>query len=209
MTEIDERALPEEPEVEGANVRPVPPEGEEPPDEEPGARDEPEAEEPETRAPGPTRLSGPGAAFIARFEGCKLRLYNDPVGHCTIGIGHLVHHGRCNGSEPAEFKRGITRERAIELLHEDAVRIAGPLRRHVRAQLTQPQFDALLSWGFNCGPGVFSTSTLVRKLNAGDYGAVPSELAKWNKAGNPLRPFEGLTRRRAAERRLFAEGKYL
>ena len=202
MTEIAQE------ELEGSNARPVPPEGEdEPRDRERGADEEPFDEEAETRAPG-LKLSQRGAAFIARFEGCRLQLYNDPAGHCTIGIGHLVHHGPCNGSEPAEFKRGITRERAFELLAEDAAEIVAAIRRRVGVPLTQPRFDALCSWGFNCGPGVFATSTLVRKLNAGDYASVRTELARWDKAGSPPRPLPGLTRRRKAEGRLFAEGKY-
>jgi lysozyme len=202
MTEIAQE------ELEGANVRPVPPEGEaEPGDRERGAEEERFDEEAETRAPG-LKLSQRGAAFIARFEGCRLELYNDPAGHCTIGIGHLVHHGPCNGSEPAEFKRGITRERAFELLAEDAAEVVAAMRRRVKVALTQPRFDALCSWGFNCGPGVFATSTLVRKLNAGDYASVRSELARWDKAGSPPRPLPGLTRRRKAEGRLFDEGKY-
>ena len=202
MTEIVQE------ELEGSNARPVPPEGEdEPRDRERGAKEEPFDEEAETRAPG-LKLSQRGAAFIARFEGCRLQLYNDPAGHCTIGIGHLVHHGPCNGSEPAEFKRGITRERAFELLAADAAEVVAAMRRRVKVALTQPRFDALCSWGFNCGPGVFATSTLVRKLNAGDYASVRTELARWDKAGSPPRPLAGLTRRRKAEGRLFAEGKY-
>jgi lysozyme len=195
-------------ELEGSNARPVPPEGEdEPGDRERGADEETFDEDAETRAPG-LKLSQRGAAFIARFEGCRLQLYNDPAGHCTIGIGHLVHHGPCNGSESAEFKRGITRERAFELLAQDAAKVVAAMRSRVKVALTQPRFDALCSWGFNCGPGVFATSTLVRKLNAGDYASVRSELARWDKAGSPPRPLPGLTRRRKAEGRLFAEGKY-
>ena len=67
-------------------------------------------------------LSVKGAAFIGHFEGFRGDLYNDPVGHCTIGFGHLVHHGPINGSEPAEFKRSITRERALELLQRTRAR---------------------------------------------------------------------------------------
>lgn len=66
------------------------------------------------------RLSKKGADFIGAFEGFSATLYNDPAGHCTIGYGHLVHLGNCDGSEPAEFKRGITRKRAARLLREDA-----------------------------------------------------------------------------------------
>ena len=46
----------------------------------------------------PTRLSNAGAQFIGRFEGLRAHLYDDAAGHCTIGSGHLVHLGACNGS---------------------------------------------------------------------------------------------------------------
>ncbi len=193
--------------LEGSNVRP------DRPDEEPGRAPDTDApapdiepEEPPDRAGRPKRLSRKGAEFVARFEGCILRLYNDPAGHCTIGIGHLVHHGRCDGSEPAEFKRGITRDRAFALLQEDAAEVARAIRRHVHVPLNQTQFDALCSFGFNCGTGAIQTSTLTRRLNAGEYAAVPQELNRWVMAGGQTLP--GLVRRRKAEGELFARGKY-
>ena len=193
-------------ELEGSNLRPDDPDYES--RQAPGRDEvEPDADlEAPTRAGQPTKLSRKGAAFVARFEGTILTLYNDPAGHCTIGIGHLVHHGRCNGSEPAEFKAGITRERAFELLQEDAAEVARAIRRHVRVPLNQAQFDALCSFGFNCGTGAIATSTLTRRLNAGEYAAVPSELNRWVKAGGQTLP--GLVRRRKAEGRLFARGVY-
>jgi hypothetical protein len=65
---------------------------------------------------------------------------------------------------------------------------------------------ALISFAFNVGGGAFADSTLLRKLNAGDYKAVPSELARWTKAGG--RSLPGLERRRRAEGELFAKGDY-
>ena len=193
--------------LEGSNMRPMPPEDEAqvPSDEQ---LDEEGGIEVDTleRAGAPMRLSRDGAAFIARFEGCILRLYNDPAGHCTIGIGHLVHQGRCDGSEPAEFRRGITRERAYELLQEDAATAAAAIQRYVKVPLNQQQFDALCSFGFNCGAGAIKTSTLTRRLNAGEYSAVPAELNRWVKAGAKTLP--GLVKRRRAEGSLFAHGSY-
>ena len=151
-------------------------------------------------------LSDAGARFIAGFEGFRARLYDDAAGHCTIGYGHLVHHGRCDGSEPEEFRRGISRERALELLQADAERAADAVRRGVQVPLTQEQFDALVSFVFNVGGGAFADSTLLRELNAGNYDAVPPQLARWVKAGGQT--LAGLVRRRAAEGRLFAEGAY-
>lgn len=156
------------------------------------------------RRPRKRKLSKKGARFIATFEGFRSELYDDPAGHCTIGCGHLVHHGRCDGSEPAEFRRGITRERALELLLEDAAQAADAVNGSVRVPLNQHQFDALVSFVFNVGVGAFGESTLLKKLNEGRYQDVPKQLDRWVKAGS--RTLEGLVRRRKAEGELFAEG---
>ena len=156
---------------------------------------------------GKYRLSQKGAAFIAHFEGLKLKLYNDPVGHATIGVGHLVHKGPINGSEAAEFKRGITRERAFELLQQDAASAADEISRSVKVALTQAQADALISFTFNVGTGAFRDSTLLRLLNGGDYTSVPAQLDRWTKASGQTLP--GLVTRRKAEGALFRNGTYL
>ncbi len=159
-------------------------------------------------APGraPAMLSEKGAAFIAQFEGFRPKLYNDPVGHCTIGCGHLVHLGPINGTEPAKFKKGITKAQALQLLRQDAKAAAAAVKASVKVPLTQQQFDALVSFTFNEGVGAFEGSTLLKKLNAKQYDAVPNELAKWNNASGKV--FEGLVRRREAEALLFSHGTY-
>ncbi|HEY8549167.1 MAG TPA: glycoside hydrolase family protein [Vicinamibacterales bacterium] len=150
----------------------------------------------------PLRLSRRGAAFIARHEGTKLRLYNDPAGHCTIGIGHLVHRGRCNGSEPAEFKRGITRERAYQLLQQDARRFEKAVNG-LGVPLNQNQFDALVSFTYNLGPAWTVQNTGIRRaLLQRRYKDVPREMMKWVKAGSKTLP--GLVKRRRAEGKLFS-----
>ena len=151
-------------------------------------------------------ISKPGARFIARFEGFRAELYNDAAGHCTIGYGHLVHRGAIDGSEPAEFKGSITRQRALELLQEDARAAESAVNDNVTVSLSQHQFDALVSFVFNVGSGNFSSSTLLRKLNSGLHQSVPSELSKWVNAGG--RRLEGLVTRRRAEGILFATGTY-
>jgi lysozyme len=156
---------------------------------------------------GKYRLSKKGAAFIAHFEGFRPKLYNDPVGHATIGCGHLVHHGRINGSEPEEFRRGITRERALELLQHDAGTAAQEISRSVKVDLTPHQVDALISFAFNVGNGAFRDSTLLRLLNGGDYASVPGQLNRWTKASGQTLP--GLVTRRKAEGALFRHGTYL
>ena len=72
--------------------------------------------------------------------------------------------------------------------------------------LTQPQFDALVSFVFNVGGGNFQTSTLLKELNAGHVAAVPGQLARWNTAGGQV--LQGLVNRRRAEGELFSHGTY-
>ena len=134
------------------------------------------------------RLSKKGAAFIARFEGFRDKLYNDPVGHATIGCGHLVHHGPINGSEPAEFRNGITRDRALELLQQDASTAADEISRSVKVDLSQPQVDALISFTFNVGTGAFRDSTLLKLLNGGDYASVPRAAQPLDEGERPNPP---------------------
>ena len=72
----------------------------------------------------------------------------------------------------------------------------------VDVELVQNQFDALVAWTFNLGPTNLRTSTLLKKLNAGEYSAAPSEIKRWNRAGGQV--LDGLIRRREAEALLFA-----
>jgi GH24 family phage-related lysozyme (muramidase) len=152
------------------------------------------------------RLSDLGVDFIARFEGFRGALYNDPAGHCTIGCGHLVHRGGCDGSELAEFRGGISRQRAAQLLRVDAGVAVAAVRDNVARPLTPQQFDALVSFTFNVGAAAFRRSTLLQRLNAGAYEAVPEELRRWVTAGGRTLP--GLVARRAAEAKLFTSGRY-
>lgn len=146
-------------------------------------------------------LSARGAALVADHEGLVLNLYDDPAGHCTIGIGHLVHRGNCNGSEPEQFRRGLTKQEAYDLFAQDAARFVAAVNRLVRVSLTQNQFDALVSFTYNLGEGALEESTLLRKVNAGDYAGAAAEFGKWVKADGKLLP--GLVRRRKDEAELF------
>jgi lysozyme len=169
---------------------------------------EPEGEDEGAEARGmPPRLSQHGAAFIARFEGCVLRMYNDPTRNATIGVGHLIHLGPINGREPPEFRRGITRQRALEILMGDAGKASQSVRQLIKVPLNQQQLDALVSFTFNCGAGSLAISTLRARLNRGQYAAVPHELDKWVLSSGKRLP--GLVRRRQAEGVLFSQGRYV
>jgi lysozyme len=71
----------------------------------------------------------------------------------------------------------------------------------VKVPLNQNQFDALVSFTYNCGSGALKGSTLLRKLNNGDYDGAAAEFPRWTKGGGVVLP--GLVRRRAAEMHLF------
>jgi lysozyme len=154
-------------------------------------------------AQGGYSVSKEGLNFIAEHEGILYNLYNDPAGHCTIGIGHLVHKGNCDGSDTSEqeFLGGITRDQAFELLKSDVAIAEQAVNTYVTVPLTQAQFDALVSFTYNLGVGNFKKSDLLKKLNAGQYDAVPQELNKWVYGGGKVLP--GLVTRRSDEGTLF------
>lgn len=159
-----------------------------------------------TATPGPHTISATGLQMIMEFEGFSATLYDDVAGHCTIGFGHLVHKGRCNGRDPAEqpFRAGIQRSAAEALLRRDVQRFEQLVNRAVAVPLTQAQFDALVDFAYNLGFKTFRSSTMLVKLNAGDYAAVPGQLRRFVKAGGAVQ--RGLVRRREREAEMFASG---
>jgi lysozyme len=130
--------------------------------------------------------------LIAGFEGCRLHAYQDSVGVWTIGYGHTknVKHGDV-----------ITHERARYLLIADLFEFEKGVDSLVRVKLNDNQKGALVSFAFNLGLHSLETSTLLKKLNAGDYIAASNEFLRWNKAGG--KALDGLTKRRESERELF------
>ncbi len=146
-------------------------------------------------------LSSNGLQFIAMHEGFRPQLYDDAGGHCTIGYGHLVHTGTCNGGEPADFKAGITQTQGIEILNSDVQIAVKAVNSKVIVQLNQNQFDAMVSFTFNIGAGGFSGSTVLNVLNAGKYENVPTELNRYVKSGG--KQIQGLVNRRKDEGVLF------
>lgn len=143
------------------------------------------------------RISENGIALIKAFEGCELTAYQDSVGIWTIGYGW---------TRPVDGKpvcRGMTINQATaeRLLKTGLVSYENDVAKLVRVQLSQGQFDALVSFTYNLGARALSTSTLLRKLNGGDYAGAADEFLRWNTAGGKV--LNGLTRRREAERTLF------
>lgn len=143
------------------------------------------------------QTSDKGIALIKEFEGCKLTAYQDSVGVWTIGYGWT----QPVDGKPIRAGMTINQETAERLLKTGLVSYESDVSRLVKVGLTQGQFDALVSFTYNLGARSLSTSTLLRKLNAGDYAGAADEFLRWNKAGGKV--LNGLTRRREAERTLF------
>jgi lysozyme len=101
----------------------------------------------------------------------------------------------------------ITEIEAEQLLLRDLAMFEAEVSRTVTVDLSDNQFAALVSWTYNVGAAAMRKSTLVRKLNAGDYAAVPGELARWNKVKGKV--VAGLSNRRAAEAGLWARGSFV
>jgi lysozyme len=142
-------------------------------------------------------ISERGLAIIREFEGLRLHAYPDPASGgepFTIGFGHTL------DVEPGD---NCTLEEAEQWLLDDCADAEVAVLKHVRVPLSQGQLDALISFVFNLGAGNFAKSTLLRKLNAGDYVGAWQEFPRWNKAAGKVMP--GLSRRRAAEAKLFAQ----
>lgn len=143
------------------------------------------------------QTSEKGIAVIKQFEGCKLTAYQDSVGVWTIGYGWT----QPVDGKPIRAGMTIKQETAERLLKTGLVSYESDVSRLVKVGLNQGQFDALVSFTYNLGARSLSTSTLLRKLNAGDYAGAADEFLRWNKAGGKV--LNGLTRRREAERALF------
>lgn len=139
------------------------------------------------------KTSQKGIDLIKKFEGTVLKVYKDAVGLPTIGIGHLIKKG--------EVFTTITQQQAEELLAKDLKQFEEGINTSIKVALTQNQFDALVSFAFNLGMGNVNSSTLLRKLNAGDIQGAANEFVRWNRAGGKV--LNGLTRRRLAEKELF------
>lgn len=151
-------------------------------------------------------LSPDGLKFIATQEASKgpnLTAYLDQAGNPTIGYGHLLKPGEA-------FPNGITQEEASRFLAQDVSAAEQAVRRNVKVDLTPAQFDALVSFTYNEGASSLASSTLLHRLNSGDYAGAATEFANWDKVrvNHVLVSSPGLAGRRQRERDLFISGKY-
>ncbi|MBO0334974.1 lysozyme [Sneathiella sp. CAU 1612] len=161
------------------------------------------------------QLSAKGAEFIKQFEGLRLTAYNDGTGVMTIGYGHT---GDVNAGQT------ISQAQADSYFAGDVKWAVDTVNSSVKGELQQNQFDALVSFTFNVGEGAFKSSTLLKKLNSGDYKSVQSEMGRWIYAGEKKGAFAKFVRwahlgsgkevspvlkaRREREGKLFKSGTY-
>lgn len=135
------------------------------------------------------------AALARRFEGLYLTPYLCPAGVPTIGYGATFYE---DGTHVQLTDSAITRGRAEALLlWMVRTRFLPSVMRLCPAVDHPDRLAALIDFAFNLGAGNLKASTLRKRVNAGDWGDVPTQLRKWNKAGG--RVLKGLTIRREAE----------
>ena len=150
--------------------------------------------------PHPQPVSKIATDLIKEFEGFKDYAYIDTDGTPVIGYGLSK-----IGGIPVRIGDRISQAQAEAALDAHLREINRELEKIVKVKLSERQLSALASISFNVGVGAISESTLVRKINAGDFTGAANEFLRWDKADmrGRLVQMPGLTRRRAAERQLF------
>ena len=149
------------------------------------------------------QISPHGLEKLKQWEGLKTKAYKDSGGVWTIGYGHTA----MAGEPKPRAGMVITAAEAESILLKDLTQYEAAVESLVKVELNDNQFAALVSFAFNVGIGAFKNSTLLKKLNQGDFNAVPTELMKWTKAGG--KKLQGLVNRRQAEGYLWMEGAYV
>lgn len=136
------------------------------------------------------KISSQGVSLIKSFEGCRLKAYKCPAGVWTIGYGHTagVKEGDCITQETAEaYLRNDLEKYEKAVMNYDGI-----------YHFNQNQFDALVSFTYNCGVG--NLKNLTQSGNR-TLAQISTKLPIYNKAGGVV--LRGLQRRRAAEKELF------
>jgi lysozyme len=144
-----------------------------------------------------------GRKKLTGWEGFEPRIYRDAAGKLTIGVGHLLTPSELSSGkiwiqgEPVRYAAGLSESQVLDLLGQDLKRFEDTVNDAVQAELSQNQFDALVSFCFNVGDSAFRNSTLLRLLNQGDYEAVPAQMRRWVHCNGEV--VQGLVKRRKHE----------
>ncbi len=147
---------------------------------------------PNRKTKGMKTTSWKGKNLIKNFEGFRENAYYCSSGIPTIGYGHTT--GVVMGDT-------CTKEQAEMWLDSD-LKTAEATVNNESLKISQNQFDALVSFVFNVGSGMFKTSTLLKKIKADpDDKTIADEFAKWKLSGGVV--VAGLVTRRTAESELY------
>ena len=141
------------------------------------------------------KLNENGYNLICEFEGLKLKPYLCSARISTIGYGNTYYP---NGKRVTLLDDAITKEYAFEIFKTIADKFAKRVDEMVKTELTQNQFNALVSFAYNVGTGAFATSTLLKKVNNNPNDvAIKNEFLKWVRANKKV--IQGLVNRRNKE----------
>lgn len=137
-------------------------------------------------------ISDFGLSAIKAFEGYFAKPYHCPAGVLTQGYGHTAMAGgeKLGGS--------WSREKADAVLRDDLARLFEPgVRKLLTRKPTQAQYDAFVSFAFNCGLAGFARSSILKFFNRGKDTQAAAAFGLWVKAAGKTMP--GLIRRRGTE----------
>lgn len=148
------------------------------------------------------KLGPQGEKLIKEGEGLVLYAYDDanpskpflkgkPKGELTIGYGHTS----AAGAPKVVPGMKITKAEAEKIFKRDIQKFVDQVNALVTREVTQNQFDALVSFHYNTG--ALGKSTLLKRVNAGQFDQVPAEFMKWVNDNGRMVP--GLVNRRRAE----------
>ena len=143
------------------------------------------------------KVSSKGLELIKEFEGFSSVAYLCSAKKATIGYGNTF----WEDGTPVKIGDQISKERAETLLKHVVDNFSVAVEVDIKIEVTQNQFDAMVSLAYNIGLGAFKNSTLLRQLNRGNFVGASQEFLRWNKSNG--KPLLGLTRRREREKLLF------
>ena len=143
------------------------------------------------------KISNKGLELIKEFEGFSSTAYLCSAKKATIGYGNTF----WEDGTPVKIGDQISKERAETLLKHVVDNFSVAVEVDIKIEVTQNQFDALVSLAYNIGLGAFKNSTLLRQLNRGNFVGASQEFLRWDKSNG--KPLLGLTRRREREKLLF------
>jgi len=145
------------------------------------------------------QISNLGLNLIKKYEGFRAKSYLCPAKVATIGFGSTYYE---DGTKVKLTDQAITEQRATELLKALLSFYEKAVDSYCRDDINQHQFDALVSFAYNCGTGNLKTSTLLKKVNANPSDpSIKNEFMKWNKGLGKI--LAGLTLRRSEEANLY------